>query len=76
MFNLKLVMSKQTNPNYRPGVVAHTCNASTQEAEAWESEVQSQPELDGKTTQLVWMFQNHSIQGEQDYNSPKEAEDA
>lgn len=34
VFNLKLVMSKQTNPNYRPGVVVHTCNASTQEAEA------------------------------------------
>lgn len=34
VFNLKLVMSKQTNSNYRPGVVVHTCNASTQEAEA------------------------------------------
>lgn len=63
VFNLKLVMSKQTNPNYRPGVVVHACNASTQRAEAWESEVQSQPELDGKTTQLVWMFQNHSFKG-------------
>lgn len=34
VFNFKLVMSKQTNPNYRLGVVVHTCNASTQEAEA------------------------------------------
>lgn len=34
VFNFKLVMSKQTNPNYRPGVVVHTCNASTQKAEA------------------------------------------
>jgi hypothetical protein len=32
-------------------VVEHTCNPSTQEAEAGESRVQGEPELHGKATQ-------------------------
>jgi hypothetical protein len=39
---MKYRMGTFTNSNYKPGVVLHTCNHSTREAEAGGSEVPGQ----------------------------------